>query len=85
MIQLFKDFEASIVYNGNEDDIRNMTRKLGLLKIALIEKYRTCEFEQIENDCDTLQEMMYELLTCVQFERITALFWVSEIQKYIFK
>jgi len=85
MIQLFKDFEASIVYNGNEDDIRNMTRKLGLLKIALIEKYRTCEFEQIENDCDTLQEMMYELLTCVQFERRTALFWVSEIQKYIFK
>ena len=85
MIQLFKDFEASIVYNGNEDDIRNMTRKLGLLKIALIEKYRTCEFEQIDNDCDTLQEMMYELLTSVQFERRTALFWVSEIQKYIFK
>jgi len=85
MIQLFKDFESSIVYNGNEDDIRNMTMKLGLLKIALIEKYRTCEFEQIENDCDTLQEMMYELLTSVQFEHRTALFWVSEIQKYIFK
>jgi hypothetical protein len=85
MIQLFKDFESSIVYNGNEDDIRNMTRKLGLLKIALIEKHRTCEFEQIENDCDTLQEMMYELLTNIQFERRTALFWVSEIQKYIFK
>jgi hypothetical protein len=85
MIQLFKNFESSIVYNGNEDDIRNMTRKLGLLKIALIEKYRTCEFEQIENDCDTLQEMMYELLTCIQFEHRTALFWVSEIQKYIFK